>query len=110
MAAPEIPIKDTNAVVKLRRPRSVFLSDLFTLGIYGCCWHYMLSKELAAVGHSWRKPELGQNPRNSGLAMFPGILVLVPAIVSLYRGIHRVRTMEEIVGIPEEERIRTGWG
>ena len=42
--------------------------------------------------------DLGQNPTNSLLALFPGGLILVPALISYYNGVKRVQAAAGLTG------------
>ena len=51
---------------------------LITLGIYHLVWWYKINKELKAYGEA-KGYDLGQNPTNSVLALFPGGIIVIPA-------------------------------
>jgi Domain of unknown function (DUF4234) len=57
---------------------AVALLPIVTLGVYHLVWWYRVNKELMAYGKA-NEQDLGQNPRNSLLAVFPGILAIYPA-------------------------------
>ena len=100
MAAAEVPIKGGDEKVKLRNPVNSALLDVVTVGIYGIFWYYYANKELAALGRArGRQAELGDNPTNSLLALFPGIIVLVPAISSFYNAGERVEAAQRGAGL-----------
>jgi Domain of unknown function (DUF4234) len=84
----EIPGSDQKA--KVRSPWAVALLPFVTLGIYHLVWWYRINKEMKAFGES-RGYDLGRNPTNSLLALFPGFLIIVPPLVSYWRGTKRVQ-------------------
>ena len=56
-----------------------------------------MNTELADYGRA-RGYDLGQNPTLSLLAVFPGGLVIVPALVSYWRGTKRMQAAARIAG------------
>ena len=99
MAAPEAQIKDGDASVKLRDPARSGIYDALTLGVYGILWFAFVNRELADLGRARGTAELGDDPTKSALAMFPGLLVLVPALVSWHNFRGRVRAAQRQAGI-----------
>ena len=93
----EMDIPDSGQKAKIRNPWLVVLWSLVTLGIYHLVWWYRVNKELKAFGES-RGYDLGRNPTNSLLALFPGFLIIVPPLVSYYRGTKRVQGAQALVG------------
>jgi hypothetical protein len=83
-----IPNSDQKA--KVRNPWAVALLPFITLGIYHLVWWYKINKELKAFGES-RGYDLGRNPANSLLALFPGFIIIIPPLVSYWRGTKRVQ-------------------
>ena len=56
---------------------------------------------MAAVMRDYGKAkgyDLGQNPTNSVLALFPGALIIVPALVTYWRGTKRVMGASRLAG------------
>ena len=102
MAAPEVPLKSGGANIKLRNPVTVLLLDLVTLGIYGLFWWYYANREMADLGRAKGTTELGENPTNSVLALFPGGLIIVPAIITMINTGKRVKAAQRIAGRQEE--------
>jgi hypothetical protein len=82
-------IRGTEHEVKVRNPWAVALLPIITLGIYHLVWWYKINKEMKAYGEA-KGYDLGQNPTNSVLALFPGGIIIVPALVSYWRGTKRV--------------------
>lgn len=102
MAAPEVPLKNGAATIKLRNPVTVLLLDLVTIGIYGLFWWFYVNRELAELGRAKGTTELGENPMNSALAIFPGALVIVPAIITMINTGKRVKAAQRLSGQQEE--------
>jgi hypothetical protein len=93
----EMQIRGTQHEVKVRNPWAVALLPIITLGIYHLVWWYKINKELKAYGEA-KGYDLGQNPTNSLLALFPGGIIVIPALVSYWRGTHRVIDAAKIAG------------
>lgn len=93
----EMKIRGTEHEVKVRNPWAVALLPIITLGIYHLVWWYKINKELKAYGEA-KGFDLGQNPTNSLLALVPGFLIIVPPLVSYYRGTQRVQGASKIAG------------
>jgi Domain of unknown function (DUF4234) len=103
MAAPEVSLKSAPGTkIKLRNPVTVLLLDLVTIGIYGLFWWYYANREMAELGRSKGTTELGQNPTNSVLALFPGGLIIVPAIITMINTGKRVKAAQRLSGQQEE--------
>ncbi len=93
----EMKLRGTDHQVKVRNPWAVALLPIITLGIYHFVWWYKINKELKAYGEA-KGYDLGQNPTNSLLALVPGFLIIVPPLVSYYRGTKRVQGASKISG------------
>lgn len=93
--AQEMQIRDFR--VKIRNPWAVALLPFITLGIYHLVWWYRINRELRDYGH-FRGTDLGQNPTASTLALFPGALLVVPALITYYRGTQRVQGAARLAG------------
>jgi Domain of unknown function (DUF4234) len=102
MAAPEAQIKNGDAQVKIRNPVTTLILDIVTLGIYGLFWWYYVNRELADLGRARGTTELGQNPVNSVLALVPGGLIIVPAIMTIINTGKRIKAAQRLAGRPEE--------
>ena len=72
------------------------LLPIITLGIYHLVWWFRVNKEMKAFGES-RGYDLGRNPTNSLLALFPGFLIIIPPLVSYWRGTQRVQGTSALV-------------
>lgn len=95
--AQELQLRDTQDRVKLRSPWAVALLPLITFGIYHLVWWYRVNRELRDYGRA-RGYDLGQKPTNSLLALFPGALIVVPALVTYWRGTRRVQAAARVSG------------
>lgn len=95
--AQEKTIRGTQDRVKVRNPWAVALLPIVTLGIYHLVWWYRVNRELRDYGYM-REQNLGQNPTNSLLALFPGGLIIVPALMTYYNGFKRVQLAEKLGG------------
>lgn len=93
----EMKLRGTEHEVKVRNPWAVALLPIVTLGIYHFVWWYKINKELKAYGEA-KGYDLGQNPTNSLLALVPGFLIIIPPLVSYYRGTKRVQGASKISG------------
>jgi hypothetical protein len=91
----EMKIRGTEHEVKVRSPWAVALLPIITLGVYHVVWWYKINKELKAYGEA-KGYDLGQNPTNSLLALVPGFLIIVPPLVSYWRGTERVQNASKI--------------
>ncbi|MGN6254552.1 MAG: DUF4234 domain-containing protein [Solirubrobacterales bacterium] len=100
----EMKIRDTEHEVKVRNPWAVALLPIVTLGIYHLVWWYRINKELKAYGEA-KGYDLGQNPVNSLLALVPGFLILIPPLVTYWRGTKRVQGASKIA---RQEPV-SGW-
>ncbi len=93
----EMKIRGTESEVKVRSPWAVALLPIITLGIYHLVWWYRINKELKAYGEANGR-DLGQSPVNSLLALFPGGLIIVPALITYWRGTKRVMGAARLAG------------
>jgi Domain of unknown function (DUF4234) len=96
--AEEIPIVGTNEIAKKRNPWGVLGLSLITLGIYHFVWWYKINKEMVELGRARGTGELGDNPTTSLLALVPGFLIIVPPLVSYYKGTQRMQAAARITG------------
>jgi Domain of unknown function (DUF4234) len=93
----EMKIRGTEDEVKVRSPWAVALLPIVTLGIYGLVWWYRINRELRDYGQA-KGYDLGQNPTNSLLALVPGFLIIVPPLVTYWRGTKRVMGASRLAG------------
>lgn len=93
----EMQIRGTQSEVKHRSPWAAALLPLITLGIYHLVWWYKINKELKEYGEA-KGHDLGQNPTNSVLALFPGGIIIIPALVTYWRGTKRIMGAAQLAG------------
>jgi hypothetical protein len=92
-----IPIAP-GSTAKIRGPITVAILSIVTLGIYVLFWWYFVNREMADHGRSRGAKELGDNPTKSLLALFPGGLIVVPAIWTMVTTFQRVQTAQRLHG------------
>jgi Domain of unknown function (DUF4234) len=100
----ELQLRGSEDQVKVRSPWAAALLPIITLGIYHLVWWYRVNKELCDFGRA-RGHDLGDNPTLSLLAVFPGGLIIVPALVSYYRGAQRMQSAQRLSG----QQPLNGW-
>lgn len=93
----ELQIPQSQANVKVRSPWAVALLPFVTFGIYHLVWWYRINRELRDYGEA-RGADLGQSPTNSLLALFPGGLIIVPALITYWRGTKRAMAACDLAG------------
>jgi len=93
----EMQIRGTQSEVKVRSPWAAALLPLITFGIYHLVWWYKINKELKEYGEA-KGRDLGQSPTNSVLALFPGGIIVIPALVSYWRGTKRIMGAARLAG------------
>ena len=93
----EMNIRGTQDKVKVRSPWAAALLPIITLGIYHLVWWYRINREMSDYGKA-KGFDLGQNPTNSVLALFPGGLIIVPALITYWRGTKRVQGTSSVAG------------
>jgi hypothetical protein len=76
----------------MRSPRRAWALAVVTLGGYAVWHHHRLNRELHDFGVDVR-------PIVSALALFPGVVVIAPALVTLWRTSIRLRVAQETVGL-----------
>jgi hypothetical protein len=102
--ATEMQLPNSDQQVKIRSPWAVALLPFITLGIYNLVWWYKINKEMKAFGEL-KGYDLGRKPLNSLLAFFPGGLIIVPALISLWRGGKRIQGTAAVAG----KEPMSGW-
>jgi uncharacterized protein DUF4234 len=93
------------SIAKLRDPIVVVILTVVTFGIYQLFWWYYANRELADYGRARNTKELGDNPMLSLLALFPGALIVVPAIWTTVTTFRRVQAAQRLNG----ETPINGW-
>ena len=95
--AQELAIPGAGTTAKIRNPIGVLALGLITLGIYHVFWWYFINREMADLGRANRRPELGDNPVMSVLAITIGALIIVPPFVSFWRTLKRIEASQNLV-------------
>jgi hypothetical protein len=95
--ASELQIKGSQGTAKIRSPLGVAVLAFVTLGIYFIVWWYKVNREMHDYGQA-KGYDLGQNPTNSLLALFPGGIIIVPAVITLVNGTRRVQGAAKLSG------------
>jgi hypothetical protein len=93
------------SIAKLRNPIVVVILTIVTFGIYQLFWWYYANRELADYGRARATKDLGDNPLMSLLALFPGALIVVPAIWTTVTTFKRVQAAQRLNG----ETPVNGW-
>ena len=102
-----VPIQNSSGEAKIRSPWAVAIFSFITIGIYFVFWWYFINREMRDLGEgTGNQEELGDSPGTSVLAVTLGALVIVPALVSLFRGTQRVQAAGRVVGRPD---TLNGW-
>ncbi|HWT92398.1 MAG TPA: DUF4234 domain-containing protein, partial [Solirubrobacteraceae bacterium] len=83
--------------VKIRGPVWAGLWSFFTIGIYGVYWMYVTAKHLRDYGNA-KGRDLGQSPGMTLLAITLGSLIIVPAVVAIYRQAKRIQQAQHLAG------------
>ena len=97
--AEEIRIPGGEGTAKIRNLWAVALLPIITIAIYYFYWWYQINRELKDYGHSKSTDELGESPGKSLLAVTLGALIIVPVLVSTYRGFKRVQAAQRLAGV-----------
>ncbi len=93
-----VQIEGANSTAKIRNVVAVAILSLITLGIYVVFWWYYINREMADYGRALGTEELGDNPGKSTLALFPGALIIVPAIWTTVTTFKRVQAAQRLSG------------
>ena len=96
--AQEIQIEGAGTTAKVRNIVAVAVLPIITLGIYLVVWWYRINRELADYGRATGTSELGDSPGKSTLALFPGALLIVPAIWTTVTTFKRVQAAQKLAG------------
>jgi Domain of unknown function (DUF4234) len=89
------------AQAKIRSPLGVAVLSVVTLGIYVLFWWYYINREMMQFGRAKGSDEFGDSPGKSVLALFPGALVIVPAVMTLINTAKRTQAAARLAGRPE---------
>jgi hypothetical protein len=106
--AQEVPITGGPEQAKIRDPLGVAGLSLITLGIYTLVWWYKINREMADLGRKRGTTELGENPTLSLLALFPGGILIVPAIWTMVTTFQRSQRAQQLTGVSPSNQLN-GW-
>jgi Domain of unknown function (DUF4234) len=87
-----------DAVAKIRNPIVVAILAIVTLGIYLIFLQYFINKEMADYGRARGTADLGTDPTKSTLALFPGALIVIPAVWTTVTTFQRVQSAQRLTG------------
>ena len=93
-----VPIEGAGTTAKVRNVVAVAILTVVTLAIYLVCWWYFINREMADYGRARGTKELGDSPGKSTLALFPGALLIVPAIWTTVTTFKRVQAAQRLAG------------
>jgi len=86
------------STAKVRGPITVAVLSIVTLGIYVLFWWYFINREMADYGRARGTKDLGESPTASVLALFPGGIVVVPAIWTTVTTFQRIQEAQRLNG------------
>jgi Domain of unknown function (DUF4234) len=84
--------------VKVRGPVWVGIFSFVTIGIYAIYWIYVTAKDLSEYGKA-KGRDLGQSPGMTLAAVTIGWLIIVPALVAIYRQAKRIQQAQQLTGV-----------
>ena len=93
-----VQIPGAGSTAKIRSVVAVAILSIVTLGIYIVFWWYFINREMADYGRAKGTTELGDSPGKSTLALFPGALIIVPAIWTTITTFQRVQKAQRLAG------------
>jgi hypothetical protein len=96
--ATEVQIEGAGATAKVRNVIAVAVLSVVTLGIYLIFWWYFINREMADLGRARGVSDLGDSPAKSTLALFPGGLLIVPALWTTVTTFQRVQAAQRHAG------------
>ncbi len=77
-----------------RNPLGVLGLSVITLGIYGLYWYYKVNQELQRF-----EQDDTISPWRSLLALFPGGVLIVPAVIAVYNTGQHIQGSEDRLGV-----------
>lgn len=106
--AQEVPITGGPSQAKIREPLGVLGLSIITFGIYYLVWWFKINREMADLGRMRGVTDLGDNPTLSLLALFPGAILIVPAIWTTVTTFLRAKRAQQYVGVAPHETMSDG--
>jgi Domain of unknown function (DUF4234) len=97
--ARQVRIPGSEGTAKIRSLWAVALLPIITIAIYYFYWWYQINREMKDFGRAKGTDELGDSPGMSLLAVTLGALIIVPVLVSSYRGFKRVQAAQRLAGL-----------
>ena len=97
--AQSVQIPGTQENAKIANVIGVGALALIFSFIYLWIFWYRINKEMAAYGQAKGTDECGTNPGKSLLAVTLGALIIVPALISLFRGHKRIVATQRLAGV-----------
>lgn len=94
-----VQIQGAEGTAKIRHILAPALLPFITLGIYFWYWWYQINREMRDYGRAKGSNELGTSPGTSLLAVTLGLLVIVPALVSIWNTTKRVQAAQRLAGV-----------
>jgi hypothetical protein len=96
--AQQVQIAGTGATAKIRHIIAPAILPIITFGIYLVFWWYFINRELADYGRAKGTTELGDKPMLSALALFPGVLIIVPPFWTTVTTFQRIQAAQQLAG------------
>jgi Domain of unknown function (DUF4234) len=103
--AEEVQIPGAGSTAKIRNIIAVPVLAIITIGVYLVVWWYKINREMADLGRARGTDELGDSPGKSTLALFPGALIIVPALWTTVTTFQRVQKTQKLTG----QSVINGW-
>jgi hypothetical protein len=95
MVGTQLQMGGTAVDVKARRPWTIAVLSIVTLGIYSTVCYYKINREMRDFGSARGDHDLARSrPWRSVLAITIGGLIVIPALVSLVATLRRVQAVE----------------
>ena len=104
--AEEVQIPGAGTTAKIRNIIAVPVLAIITIGVYLLVWWYKINREMADLGRARGTDELGDSPTKSLLALFPGGIIIVPAIWTTVTTFQRVQKAQKLSG---QQTPINGW-
>ena len=86
------------STAKIRGPITVAVLSIVTLGIYVLFWWYSSTVRWPTTAGRAARKSSGDNPTKSVLALFPGGLIVVPAIWTTVTTFQRIQAAQRLTG------------
>lgn len=97
--AQSVEIPNSGSTAKICNVVGVGVLAFFFSIIYLWIFWYRINKEMANFGRSRNTEECGTSPGKSLLAVTLGALIIVPAVISLFRTHKRIVATQKLAGV-----------